>query len=87
MRLLAAVLLLVSAVGCATSTVHGVAGIGQFGDRVLVRRTTTTVSSGWGGGSISESDDYALCRLVEPGQVQCERANVALPPEPPPARH
>jgi hypothetical protein len=83
MRILPAVLLVVSLVGCATSTVHGLAGVGQFGDRILVRRTTTTVSSGWGGGSLSETDDYALCRLVEPNQVQCEKANVSLPTDAP----
>ena len=83
MRILAAVLGVVSLAGCATSTVHGLAGVGQFGDRILVRRTTTTVSSGWGGGSLSETDDYALCRLVEPNQVQCEKANVSLPTDAP----
>ena len=83
MRVLAAVLLVVSEVGCATSTVHGLTGIGQFGDRILVRRTTS--NSGWGGASISESDDYALCRLVEPNQVQYEKTNVSLPPGAPAA--
>jgi hypothetical protein len=80
MRVLTAVLLLVSVVGCASSTVHGLSGVGQFGDRILVRRTITTVNSGWGGGSISETDEYALCRLVEANQVQCEKASVSLPP-------
>lgn len=80
MRVLVAVPLLVSLLGCASSTVHGLSGVGQFGDRILVRRTITTVNSGWGGGSISETDEYALCRLVETNQVQCEKANVSLPP-------
>jgi hypothetical protein len=80
MRVLVAVLLLVSLVGCATSTIHGLSGVGQFGDRILVRRTTTTVNSGWGGGSFSETDEFALCRLVEGNQVQCEKASVSLPP-------
>ena len=61
MRPLAAGLLMVSVVGCATSTVHGLAGVGQFGDQILVRRSTTTVSSGWGGGSISETDAQETC--------------------------
>jgi len=81
MRLLGASLLMVSAVGCATSTVHGLTGVGQFGDRVLVRRSTTTLNSGWAGSSFSETDDYALCRLAEGNQVQCEKATVSLPPE------
>jgi len=87
MRLLAAGLLMVSVAACATSTVHGLAGVGQFGDQILVRRSTTTVSSGWGGGSISETDDYALCRLVQPNQVQCETTSVSFPSPPPAAQH
>jgi hypothetical protein len=85
MRLLAAALLMLSVVGCATSTVHGLTGVGQFGDRVLVRRSTTTFNSGWGGNSLSETDEYALCRLAEGNQVQCEKAIVSLPPETPAA--
>ena len=85
MRVLPAAVLVVSVVGCASSTVHGVAGVGQFGDRVLVRRTTTVVTSGWGGPSITETDDYALCRLAVANQVQCEAATVALPSVPAPA--
>jgi hypothetical protein len=85
MRVLAASLLVVSGVGCATSTVHGLAGVGQFGDRVLVRRSTTTLNSSWTGSSFSETDDYALCRLIEGNQVQCEKATVSLPPETPAA--
>ena len=86
MRLRAAVLLLGTSVGCATSTVHGVAGVGQFGDRILVRRTTTTLNSGWAGASMSEVDEYALCRLAEANRVECEPATVQLPPSAPAPR-
>jgi hypothetical protein len=81
MRTGTAGLMLVCLAGCGTtSTVHGMTGVGQFGDRILVRRTSTTlVSSPWTGAGMSESEEFALCKLDENSQVRCEKATVSLP--------
>ncbi len=84
MRTVTAGLMLVCLAGCGTtSTLHGMTGVGQFGDRVLVRRTTTTlVSSPWTGAGMTEGEEAALCKLDENSQVRCERTTVSLPASP-----
>ena len=71
--------------GCSTtSTVHSMTGIGQFGDRVLVRRSTSTLtSSGWTGNGLTETEEFALCKLDDRSQVQCERTTVNIVPSSP----
>ena len=73
-------LMLVCLAGCSTtSTVHGMSGVGQFGDRVLVRRTTTTlVSSPWTGAGMTGAEEFALCKLDANGQIQCEKTTVSV---------
>jgi serine/threonine protein kinase len=68
--------------GCSTSsTLHSTTGIGQFGDRILVRRATSTVhSSGWTGTGLTESEEFALCKLDDHNLVQCERTTMSMPP-------
>lgn len=75
--------------GCSTtSTVHSTIGIGQFGEGILVRRTTTTLtSSGWTGNGLTETEEFALCTLDDRRQVQCERTTVNMPPPPAPVAH
>jgi hypothetical protein len=71
--------------GCSTtSTVRSTTGVGQFGDRVLVRRSTSTVSSsGWTGTGLTETEEFALCRLDDRSQVQCEPTTVNMIASPP----
>jgi anti-sigma factor RsiW len=69
--------------GCATTSVtQGVEGVGLLGDRLLVKRWRTTLtSSPWTGASIQVAPpEYFLCKVAEGNHIQCEQASVDLPP-------
>ncbi len=80
-RLLAAGLV-VSLTGCATSSVRSMSGVGQFGDRVLVRTSTTVLHSSWTGSTMEDSESFSLCRLEGTNHVHCEPASVTFAPPP-----
>ncbi len=71
-----------SLAGCATTSVNQtVEGIGPVGDRVLVKRQKTTVtSSPWTGAALKvEQPEFFLCGAAGENRVECEAVQVDLP--------
>ena len=78
--LVLALALVLLATGCSTSVSRNVLGIATVDNKIILKRTTTTVKTNFvGANSFNAEDEYFMCTLANGKEVDCVPVVIRLP--------